>query len=184
MKESLPYSPAPSRALPSRGLQGGTVAPAGHIVPPERGGRFFALGPLTSRPSLWHNVPRRPLRLLLGFVAHRFSLPEAADFFHHPFLPFYRFAVLRPPYAAARIGFPFCGFFTQGIFIYPVKTAKRGIPTAAGTGRRTVLPFCGARPQIGKTTDFYLNPHFPRFAGRPQNSARSFCGPPRKSAKR
>ena len=165
------------------------MAPAGHIVPPARGraaspakGLDFPLfWPLTFRAPLWHNVTRRPRRGILGFLSPRFSSPVAADAFISRIC---RFAVLRPPYAAIRIGFPFCGFFTQGIFIYPVKTAKRGIPTAAGTGRRTVLPFCGERPQIGKTTDFYLNPHFPRFAGRPQNSARSFCGPPRKSAKR
>ena len=173
------------------------MAPAGHIVPPARGGAaspakgldFPLFWPLTCRAPLWHNVTRRPRRGILGFLSPRFSSPVAADAFISRIcrvadLPFCRFAVLRPPYAAARIGFPFCGFFTQGIFIYPVKTAKRGIPTAAGTGRRTVLPFCGERPQIGKTTDFYLNPHFPRFAGRPQNTALSFCGPTRKSAKR
>ncbi len=65
------------------------MAPAGHIVPPARGGAASpALGldfplfwPLTCRAPLWHNVARRPRRGILGFLSPRFSSPVAAGAF-------------------------------------------------------------------------------------------------------
>ena len=84
VKESLPWSRTPSRALPSRGGGGGTVASQGRSVPPARGGFAFspkrAVWPLTSGLALWHNVRRRPRRVLLGLLSPRFSFPCAADF--------------------------------------------------------------------------------------------------------
>ena len=61
------------------------MASQGRYVPPARGRFLFRrighFWPLTSDLVLWHNVRRRPHRVLLGFLSPRFSFPCAVGFF-------------------------------------------------------------------------------------------------------
>ena len=61
------------------------MASQGRYVPPARGRFLFRqighFWPLTSGLALWHNVRRRPRRVLLGLLSPRFSFPCAVGFF-------------------------------------------------------------------------------------------------------
>ena len=75
------------------------MASQGRYVPPARGGVVFRrvgrFGPLTCCVALWHNVPRRPRGVLLGFLSPRFSFPLADDFSHPSQKPIFGLAGSR-----------------------------------------------------------------------------------------
>ena len=141
VKESLPWSRTPSRALPSRGGGGGTVASQGRSVPPARGGFAFspkrAVWPLTSGLALWHNVRRRPRRVLLGVLSPKVFVSLRGRLF-------------RP--AAFRPVFELAGSVLVLIFLRPLKgvAKKQNKTDASALGFRVV--FCFVFPRQNKTT--------------------------------
>ena len=114
------------------------MAPAGHIVPPTRGGStsaaqgldFPLFWPLTCRAPLWHNVTRRSRRGILGFLSPRFSSPVAVGAFISRFC---RFAVLPICRFAAAVcsgsdRIPVLRVFYTGYIYIPCKNGKTGNP--------------------------------------------------------